>query len=605
MLTHIMTHQYIAALSGLLIPGIIVAVVVAVIVLALVVTSRWKTAAPNTILVRYGRKYSYSYADAEGKQQTGERGFKTITGGGAFIVPVVEQYQLMSTAAFQVAIQENGVPTAKNVPVAIEAMATCRISPNPDEQANAVQAFLGKTPDMIAGTISQILRGHVRSIIAGLTVEQILRDRSEFNKKVLEESSDEFKKLGVQIVTLVVQDVSDEVGYIAALGKQETAATIRDAAIATAVAEKETKIKVSDAQREASEVAANNAAKVADAEKKRDINIAQFKTETETKRAEADMANAIAKAQQEKSLRVVEADRDARAAEAGIAVQEKLAILNQKELEATVITKARAERDAAIIRADAGQEVAKRTASELEIKAEGTRAALVKEADGVAAKTRTIAAADAEATRATRSAQAEGDKAVQLAAAEGVKANQLALADGTRANLLAVAEGEEKKLLATAKGKEASLLAEAKGTRELAEALKQLNEKGQLLMILDRVPVLLREGGEAGAKIVSAAFGPMGESLASIKNVSIVDMGGGKDGQSGVAKFAGSIPEAIAGMLVKAEAMGIDIKPLMKLLKLDPSKLGEMIGLVGSVVPDEPATEVVATPSTPVSAKGK
>lgn len=580
-------HSYIhlAFLSGWLVPAILAAAAVAAVALALVVTSRWKTAAPNTLLVRYGRKYSYTYTDAAGAQQIGERGFKTITGGGAFIVPVVEQYQMMSTAAFQVSIHETGVPTAKNVPVAIEAMATCRISPNPDEQANAVQAFLGKTPDVIAKTISEILRGHVRSIIAGLTVEQILRDRSEFNQRVLHESADEFKRLGVQIITLVVQDVSDEVGYIEALGKQETAATIRDAAIATAIAEKETKVKVSDAQREASEVAANNAAKVADAEKQRDIQIAQFRVETETKKAQADMANAIAKADQEKNLRVVEASRDARSAEAGIEVQEKRAILNKKELEATVITKAKADAEASIIRADAQQQVAQRTARELEIKAEGQRAALVKEAEGMASKTRTVAAADAEATRATLTAKAEGDKAVQLAQAEG-----------TKANLLAQADGEERKLVAIAKGKEAGLLAEATGTRELAEALKQLNANGQLLMILDRVPVLLEKGGEAGAKIVGAAFGPMGESMASIKNVSIVDMGGGKDGQSGVAKFAGSIPEAIAGMLVKAEAMGIDIKPLLKLAKLDPSKLGQMIGLVNSVVPDEPATDVSATP---------
>lgn len=569
----------IAVVSGLFIPGIIAAIVVAMLALALVVTSRWKTAAPNTILVRYGRKYRYTYTDANGQTQSGERGFKSITGGGAFIMPVVEQYQMMSTAAFQVAIQETGVPTAKNVPVSIEAMATCRISPNPDEQANAIQAFLGKTSQDIAQTISEILRGHVRSIIAGLTVEQILRDRTEFNKRVLDESADEFKRLGIQIITLVVQDVNDEEGYIKALGKKETAATIRDAAIATAEAEKETKIKVSDAQRAAAEVDNQNKAKVALAEKERQIQEAQFKKETESKRAEAETAFSIAKTEQDKQLRVLEAQRDAEAAQAGIAVQEKRATLKQRELEATVITEAEAHRKASIIAAEAKQEVAQRTAKQLAVEAEGKRNAAITEAEGQAKATQTVAAAQAEATRATLSAKADGDKAVGLAAAEA-----------KRATLLADAEGTEKALLAQATGKREALLAEAIGTRELAEALKQLSEQGRLIMILDRLPTLLEKGGDAGAKIIGAAFEPMGKGLAAIDRVSIVDMGG--TGTNGIGKFAGSIPEAIAGMLTKAEAMGIDIKPLLKLAKLDSTKLGEMIGMVDAVVPEVETTTV-------------
>lgn len=556
--------------------GISAVVVVAILALGAVVASRWKTAAPNTILVRYGRKYLTK--DSSGVMV--ERGFKSVTGGGAFIMPVVEQFQLMSTAAFQISIQESGVPTMKNVPVAIEAMATCRISPNPDEQANAIQAFLGKEPVAISQTISEILRGHVRSIIASLTVEQILRDRAEFNKRVLEESGDEFKRLGVQIVTLVVQDVSDEEGYIKALGKQETAAIIRDAAIATAQAEKTTKIEVSNAQREAKEVDAQNAAKVADAEKDRDIQIAEFRVQTERKKAEADMSNAIAKTQQETTLRVAEAKRDTDAAQAGIAVQEQRAILKQKELDATVIVEAETQRRASIISADAANEVAQRGAKQLATEAEGKRNASITEAEGIAKKTEMVAAADAAATRARLTSEADGAKAVQLANAEG-----------SRANLLAAAEGNERGLLAIAKGKEADLLAQATGTRELAEALKQLNESGQLLMILDRVPLLLEKGGDAGAKVVSAAFGPLGQSLGAIKNVSIVDMGG-KDGQNGVGKFAGSIPAAIAAMVANAQALGIDVKPLLKLLKLDPSKLSEMIGMVDQIIP-----EAVVTPA--------
>jgi flotillin len=567
-----------SALGGFLIPVVAVASIVALVVTARAVASRYKTVPPNGIGVFYGRKYAYTYTDATGNSVKGTRGFMVIQGGGKIQIPVVEKYDVMSTAAFQVEIQENQVPTVKNVPVQITAVATCRISPNPDEQSNAVQAFLGKHQDEISKTIQEILRGHVRSIIAKLSVEQILRDRAEFNKQVLEESSDEFRKLGIQIITLVVQDVQDSDGYIKALGKKETAAIIRDAAIATAEATKETEIKTSNAQRESATVRAENAALVADAEKVRDIKIAEFRVQTESKKAEADMANAIAKTTQEQALRVKEAGRDAAQAEAGVAVQEKQAILNQKKFEATIITEATAKAKAALIDAENQQQVAERTSQRIVIESTGKANALVKEGEGQASKTRTIAIADAEATKVRLTAQAEGDKASLLAAAEGNKATLLAAADGRRASLLAEAEGNEKALLAVANGKRAALLAEAEGTEKLAEALEGLSESGRFIMVLDRLPLLLDRGGDAGAKMLAAMFGPLGESLGAIKSVSIVDMGG--SGGKGLNGFASSIPSMVAEFFAKAKASGVDVTPLLKLLKMDPAKLAEMAGFV-------------------------
>ncbi len=543
-----------AILSGLTIPAIAIAVVIAMVVVGLVVASRYKTVPPNAIGVFYGRKY----VTKDGV----ERGFKIVTGGGKLLIPVIERFKLMSVEAFQIAIEEAGIPTAKNVPVKIIAVATCRLSQNPDEQYNAVQAFLDKDGHAISETVHHILRGHVRSIIAKLSVEQILRDRNEFSKQVHEESSQEFKRLGIEIVNLVVQDVSDENGYIKALGQQETAGVIRDAAIATANADKETKIQVSNAQRDAAEVAAQNDAKQAEAIKKRDIQVAAFKTETETARAKADLANAIAKTSEEQTLRKAEAQRDAVAAEANIAVQEKQAVLTQKKLEATVIVEAEAQRKAALIKADAAEQVAQRTARQIETEANGRAAATIKDGEAQATRTRTIASAEAEATQAT-----------QLAHAKGVEANALATARGTEANLLA-----------TANGKKAALLAEAEGTEKLNAALANMSDSAKLIFILERLPNLLDKGGDAGSKMLASIFTPLGNSLGAIKNVSIVDMGG-SDSKGGVARFAGSIPEAIAGMVAKAEALGVDVKPLLKLLKLDTSKLQEMIGLVDTVIP--------------------
>lgn len=587
-----------SVLGGFFVPAVIISVVIAVAIVGFIAASRYKTVPPNGIGVFYGRKYKYTYTEG-GVQKVGIRGFFIVTGGGRLLWPVIERYEIMSTAAFQVEIQEQQVPTAKNVPVNITAVATCRISPNPEEQANAVQAFLGKNPAEITNTISEILRGHVRSIIAKLTVEQILRDRSEFNKQVLEESSDEFRRLGIQIITLVVQDVQDAEGYIKALGRKETAAIIRDAEIATAEAKKETEIKTSNALRESAEVKAQNAAMVADAEKIRDIKIAEFKVQTETKKAEADMAHAIAKTTQDQALRVKEADRDAAAAQAGIAVQEKQASLNKQKLHATVIVEAQARAEAALIDAENQQSVALLTAKRLETESGGVALAAAKEGEGIAARTRVVAIAEAEATKVRLTAEAEGNKATQLALAEGVKANQLAAADGRRANLLAEAEGSEKALLATANGKRAALLAEAEGTEKLAEALKQLSDQGKFIMVLDRLPALFSTGGDAGAKMLAAIFDPLGASLGAIKNVSIVDMNNGGEGKGGVAGFASALPGMVTEFFLKAKAAGIDPTQFLKLLKLDPTELSKMVNIATG-----PVTEVAATPAPAAPKKG-
>ena len=65
---------------------------------------------------------------------------------------------------------------------------------------------------------------------------------------MIEESTEELKRLGIQVITLVIQEVSDAHGYIDALGQKTVAEAKRDASIKVAQAEGETQQKTSDAQ---------------------------------------------------------------------------------------------------------------------------------------------------------------------------------------------------------------------------------------------------------------------------------------------------------------------------------------------------------------------
>jgi flotillin len=565
----------------ILVPAFILAVILAILFVIWALTKRYKRVSPNRIGVVFGKKRG-TIKTPDGRET--EIGFKLITGGGVFIWPIVEQYAEMSIEAFQIPIAEDNVPTKKNVSVHVAGIATCRVSPVYEEQVNAVTNFLGKTESEIASMIGEILRGHLRSIIGGLEVEELLRERAKFNESVIQECSQELARMGIRIFTLVIQDVKDKEGYIDALGKQAVAVAKRDAQIATAEAERETTIKTSDATRAAAEARAANEAKIKEAEKERDIQLAHFRMETAAKQAEAEMAGEIAKTEQEKRLGVLQAERDGASIRARTEVQQLEALRKAKELEATTIVTAEATAKAASIRAEgeknahsidaeARRRIAETEAQTARITAEGQRNAAILAGEGEAKKSLTIAEAQAEGTRKTMEAQAAGQKAL----AASTQAQLLATAEGEKARLLAVAEGEKAKLLAVAEGEKAKLLAQAQGNKELAEALRQLSADGKLMFILDRLPGILDRGGEAGAKIAQAVFEPVASGVARIGPVQITDLGGGDSAKDSIANMGAVVPKVVFDFFTQMSARGIDVTSLLKKALLNPEQLVTMI----------------------------
>ena len=218
-------------LGSLTIPFMIILLALAFIIVLRVLASRYKKIPPNAVGIFYGRKYSYR-DPVTGKEQV--LGFKVVGGGGRILLPFVESYQEMSTAAFQTEIDEKGIPNKDNVKINVKGVATCKISNIAEDLINAAQAFLGKSDEEIKAFVQNILKGHLRSIIGKLDIDSLLRERDAFNRQVVEESSGELKRLGIQIITLVIQEVGDEYGYIDALGKRAVAEAVRDANIKVA-----------------------------------------------------------------------------------------------------------------------------------------------------------------------------------------------------------------------------------------------------------------------------------------------------------------------------------------------------------------------------------
>ena len=550
--------------GGLLVPGLIALVALGFVAVIAAMAARYRKFAPNEVGIFYGRKY----LSADGTT----RGFRLVAGGGSMLWPVVEHLQVMNTAAFQTVIDETAIPNKDNVKINVRGVATCKIAGAPEDLNNAAMSFLGKRDDQIEEFVCNILMGHLRSIIGKLGIDEILRQRDAFNRMVVEESAEELRRLGIQVITLVIQDVSDAHGYIDALGKQAVAEAIRDADIKVAQAQAQTQKMISEANREAAVVTADNDVQTAEAQRDRDVKKAQFKVAADSELARANQALAIATAEQEKMLRTREAERDAAAAEAQINVQTQLAARVEQELIANVVKQAEAECRRMVIGAEAAKQ-------KTVIDAQAFQQAAMLHAD--ADKAVTVRRAEAERDAATLSGEGEAarNKAILLAAAEGDAAK-------VRQSLLARAEGE-----AALKGQ--VLEAEAEGTRKLAAALAELTDSARLILVLDRLPQLLDVGGDAAAKVATAIFSSVAAPLGQIDELRIIDVGGSG---RGLDQMSTIVPNTVFKVLAGFKAQGIDIQGLLGKLGISADEVMRLVGASAAMPAPAPAPMVLAKP---------
>merc|ERR1712062_478787 len=129
------------------------------------------------------------------------------------------------------------VETAQGVPLTVTGVAQVKIMKNADLLQTASEQFLGKKEHEIKSTVLQTLEGHLRAILGTLTVEEVYKDRDQFASLVREVAAPDVGRMGIEVLSFTIKDVYDNVTYLASLGKAQTAAVKRDAAIMALVLE--------------------------------------------------------------------------------------------------------------------------------------------------------------------------------------------------------------------------------------------------------------------------------------------------------------------------------------------------------------------------------
>lgn len=353
---------------------------------------RYKRCPSDHVLVIYGK--------VGGKDSA-----KCIHGGAAFVWPIFQDYQYLDLTPIPIEVDLRNALSKQNIRVNVPSRFMVGISTEPGIMNNAAERLLGLAQAEIQHLAADIIFGQLRVVIATMDIEEINADREKFLTNVSAAIEHELVKIGLKLINVNVTDITDDAGYIDALGREATAQAVndakkavaeknRDGSIGEAEAERERRIKVAEAnatanigeananQNERTNTSKANATAV-EGENLAKVTIANSEAERRVKEAEArkiaitaekiNEAKALEEAYHaEKSAELSRAEREKASQYANIIIPTQI----QKE-KVEIDAEAEAERQRRIAKGEADSLYAK-----MEAEAKGTYEILSKQAQG-------------------------------------------------------------------------------------------------------------------------------------------------------------------------------------------------------------------------------
>jgi len=319
-------------------------------------------------------------------------GSKTYNvGGWAWSWWFVSNVERISLNVLTIKPRCESVETSKGVPLTVTGVAQVKVMFNKGDKKllqRACEHFIGRTSSEIEEVLRQTLEGHLRAILGQLTVEEIYKDREQFAQQVRETATPDVGKMGIQILSFVIQDVRDDVDYLTSIGKAQTAAVVKEATIGSTNAERDAKIQEAQCDQEINDATMKSETNIDNARKAYETCKAQCDTKINKAKTEAALAYDLQQAKEEQIIRDAELEVEVIKRRKQIEVEQAEVIRREKELEATE------------------RKPAEFNAQKIELLAEGERKAKVLVAEAEAQKIRLIGTAEAKAIEATGSAEA-------------------------------------------------------------------------------------------------------------------------------------------------------------------------------------------------------
>lgn len=486
-------------MSGSLIVLFVAVIVIFVSVAALI--SRYKRCPSDKILVVYGR--------------TGGSSAKCIHGGGEFIWPVIQDYAFLDLKPISIEANLTNALSRQNIRVDVPCRFTIAISTETDSMNNAAERLLGLTPDQIQELSKDILFGQLRLVIATMTIEEINSDRDKFLDNISKNVDNELKKIGLRLINVNVTDIRDESGYIEALGKEAAAKAINEAKISVAEQEKigETGKAMADRERDV---------QIAETHRDRDVKIAITNKDREISIASAAKDEAIGRAEATRDTRVKTSEANAIAVQgenaAKIDIANSEALRREKEAESLriAISAEKVQQAKALEEAYLAEQKAELARSERERSTQIANVVVPAEI----AKQKAIIDAQAEAERIRENAKGEADAIFA-------------------------------KMDAEARGLYEILTKQAEGYREVVKAAGGDPSKAFQLLLLEKLPELVKTQVEAVKNI-------------KIDKITVWDSGNGNGDSSSTANFVSGMMKTVPPLNDLFNMAGLNLPDYLK-----------------------------------------
>lgn len=275
--------------------AIVVVVVLLLFMIILTVAVRYKTCPPDKIMIIYGKLK----ASSDGTYHSA----KCLHGGAAFVWPFFQKYTFMDLTPLSISVDLKNALSKQNIRIDVPSIFTVGISTDSGVMQNAAERLGMLKMAEISDLARDIIFGQLRLVIATMNIEEINSDRDKFLEAISRNVEGELKKVGLRLINVNVTDITDESGYITALGKEAAAKAINDARVSVAEEDKKGAIGQANAKMEERIRVAEAESAAIDGENKAKAEIARSQAVLREKEAEAlKLAVAAEKVQAAKAL---------------------------------------------------------------------------------------------------------------------------------------------------------------------------------------------------------------------------------------------------------------------------------------------------------------
>ena len=540
----LLTQADVLAGEGFMMLAVLGPVLLLLLFFIVFVAKRYKRCPSNKVLVIYGRVGANQAA-------------MCLHGGGKFILPLIQDHAFLNLEPMVIDIPLEGALSLNNIRVNVPSTFTVGISTDPVLMNLAAERLLRLNEQKVQEQAQDIILGQLRLVIATLSIEEINKDREKFMNLINENVAEEINKVGLTLINVNIRDITDESGYIEAIGKRAAAEAINRAKVEVAQQERDGATGQKDAERDQRvQVAQLEAVAIqGEVKSRRDYEVATAEREAETVAAKK-------KAEQEQRIQVAVAESNAVQGE--VTSKRDFEVATAERHAETVAAKKRAEQEqriqvaAAESQAVQGEnqsqaEIADSNAKLAEVRAEAKRIADVASAESAQA----IYLAEREREFARL---AKEDLASQEIEKQRVEIEAEATAERSRREARGQADAILLKYIAEADGVQKVLEAKAAGYERLVLACQENPQMASTLLMIEQLPTLVAEQVKAIQNL-------------KIDKITVWDSGAGGRGEGGsTANFLSSLIGSLPAMHDLAEQAGIELPAVLG--KVEKTKSG-------------------------------